>query len=400
MAAPHQSLVRKLRNRVTRTRRAWQTNKLKERGDGVADKLPQFVVYEPTLLCNLHCNFCYVADILNPDDWRAKELSIEELDRIFSDGGDGGDGDAGRVKSYNITGGEPFVRKNLLEIFDLLRKKGMYCDYITTNGTVIGRDRARELAKLTKGGFLRHISVSIDGPPEFHDEVRGQRGAFKKSADNIEMLREAYAEEGVALPLSINTTLTSGNLHLLEQTVDEAEKLGVNLIGLNQLMFATAKEVQETLDIIGEEDASVISTHITDDPGLDPKEVPVVLAKAVAYAEAKGITINWRPGQKTEDLEHYYTPNRPLKGQCFYPFFGGRITYDGKVHFCPFIRVEVGDLREQSLSEVWNSPRYVELRKKLLEHGIFPVCRRCCKVELDYSDRDAFSKTELTEISV
>ena len=304
------------------------------------------------------------------------------------------------MKSYNITGGEPFVRKNLLEIFDLLRKKGMYCDYITTNGTVIKRDRARELAKLTKGGFLRHISVSIDGPPEFHDEVHGQRGAFKKSADNIEMLREAYAEEGVALPLSINTTLTSGNLHLLEQTVDEAEKLGVNLIGLNQLMFATAKEVQETLDIIGEEDASVISTHITDDPGLDPKEVPVVLAKAVAYAEAKGITINWRPGQKTEDLEHYYTPNRPLKGQCFYPFFGGRITYDGKVHFCPFIRVEVGDLREQSLSEIWNSPRYVELRKKLLAHGIFPVCRRCCKVELDYSDRDAFSKTETTEISV
>ena len=70
MAAPHQSLVRKLRNRVTRTRRAWQTNKLKERGDGVADTLPHFVVYEPTLLCNLHCNFCYVADILNPEeDW-------------------------------------------------------------------------------------------------------------------------------------------------------------------------------------------------------------------------------------------------------------------------------------------------------------------------------------------
>ncbi|TDI38895.1 MAG: hypothetical protein E2P02_19710 [Acidobacteria bacterium] len=52
------------------------------------------------------------------------------------------------------------------------------------------------------------------------------------------------------------------------------------------------------------------------------------------------------------------------------------------------------------MSEVWNSPRYVELRKKLLEHGIFPVCRRCCKVELDYSDREAFSKPESAEISV
>ena len=54
----------------------------------------------------------------------------------------------------------------------------------------------------------------------------------------------------------------------------------------------------------------------------------------------------------------------------------------------------MGDLREQSLEAIWNSPRYVELRQKLLEHGIFPVCRRCCKVELDYSDREALTQIE------
>jgi hypothetical protein len=42
----------------------------------------------------------------------------------------------------------------------------------------------------------------------------------------------------------------------------------------------------------------------------------------------------------------------------------------------------MGDVRSTPLEEIWNAPRYVELRKKLLEHGIFPVCRRCCKVEL------------------
>ncbi len=391
MAAPHQGLARKLKNRVTRTRREWQTKKLKERGDGVASTLPHFVVYEPTLLCNLHCSFCYVADILNPEDWKAKELTLEELDTIFVDGG---------VKSFNITGGEPFVRKNLLDIFELLKSKGMRCDYITTNGTVMDEDRAEELAKLTKAGFLRHISVSIDGPPDFHDEVRGQKGAFKKSADNIALLRRVFATHGVAAPISINTTLTSGNLDLLDSVVDEAKKLGVDLIGLNQLMFATPKEVRETLALIGETDPDVISTHVTEDPGLDPKAVPKVLRKAVDYAASQGITINWRPGQSTDDLEHYYTPDRPLKGQCFYPFFGGRVTYDGKVHFCPFIRVEVGDLREQSLEAIWNSPRYVELRQKLLENGIFPVCRRCCKVELDYSDRDQFTQIEPVEASI
>jgi MoaA/NifB/PqqE/SkfB family radical SAM enzyme len=365
--------LRKLRNRVSRARREWRTGKLLRAGDGVASRLPHFVVYEPTLLCNLHCSFCYVADILNPEDWRQKELSIEELDRIFGEDG---------VPSFNLTGGEPFVRKNLLEIFDLFRKKGMRCDYITTNGTVIREDKADALAELVASGFLRHVSVSIDGPPEFHDEVRGQKGAFRKSAENIQMLRAVFARRGIALPLSINTTLTAGNLHLLKQVVDEAEKLEVDLIGLNQLMFATRREVEETLAIIGETDPSVISTHVTDDPGIDPEEVPEVLREAVAYGASKGITINWRPGQSYEHLVDYYTPDRPLEGRCFYPFFGGRVTYDGKVQFCPFIRVEMGDVRSTPLEEIWNAPRYVELRKKLLEHGIFPVCRRCCKVEL------------------
>jgi MoaA/NifB/PqqE/SkfB family radical SAM enzyme len=374
--------LRKLKNRLTRARRDRKTKKLLERGDGVADRLPHFVVYEPTLLCNLHCGFCYVADILNPEDWRQKELTIEELDKIFANRANR---KSGAVSSFNLTGGEPFVRKNLLEIFELFRRKGMRCDYITTNGTVIGDDKADALTELIASGFLKHISVSIDGPPEFHDEVRGQRGAFRKAAANIEALRAACARRGVSLPLSINTTLTAGNLHLLKKVVDEAEKLDVELIGLNQLMFATRREVEETLAIIGETDPGVISTHVTDDPGIDPHAVPQILRDAVAYGESKGITINWRPAQDYDDLVHYYTPDRPLQGRCFYPFFGGRVTYDGKVQFCPFIRVEVGDVRKQSLEEVWNSPRYVELRKKLLEHGIFPVCRRCCKVELSYA---------------
>ena len=365
--------LKKLKNRVSGTVRRLHTQQFTKRGDGVAPSVPHFVVYEPTLLCNLHCSFCYVADILNPGDWRSKELSLDELDRIFVKGG---------VKSVNITGGEPFVRKNLIDVFHHLQSKGMHCKYITTNGTVIGDEKADALAELTATGFLRHISVSIDGPKSFHDEIRGQKGAFDKSANNIRLLRKVFAARGLSLPLSINTTLTSGNLHLLPEIVDAAAELEVELIGLNQLMFATHKEVEQTLQIIGESDSEVISTHVTDDPGIDPKVVAPVLKEAVAYAESKGITINWRPAQSYEHLEKYYTPDEPLNGQCFYPYFGGRIAYDGKVHFCPFIRVEMGDVRKQSLEEIWNGPKFVGLRKKLLEHGIFPVCRRCCKVEL------------------
>jgi MoaA/NifB/PqqE/SkfB family radical SAM enzyme len=320
-----------------------------------------------------------VADILNPEDWKAKELTLEDLDQVFVKGG---------VKRFNITGGEPFVRKNLFSIFELLRNKGMRCDYITTNGTVMTDEKAEGLAALARARFLKHISVSIDGPKDFHDKIRGQRGAFEKASGNIERLQRAFGALGLTAPVSINTTLTAGNLHLLMQIVDAASEMKVGLIGLNQLMFATHSEVQETLALIGEADPGIISTHVTDDPGLDPEEIPKVLKKAMDYGKSKGVMINWRPAQTLEHLKKYYTPGEPLRGQCFYPFFGGRITYDGKVHFCPFIRVEMGDVRKDSLEDIWNSPRFVELRKKLLEQGIFPVCRRCCKVELNSSDAD------------
>ena len=265
---------------------------------------------------------------------------------------------------------------------EILQSKGLHSKYITTNGTVIGDDKAEALAELVASGFLRHISVSIDGPQSFHDEIRGQKGAFDKTANNIRGLRKVFAARGLGLPLSINTTLTSGNLHLLSEIVDAAAELEVKLIGLNQLMFATHQEVEQTLQIIGETNPALITTYVTDDPGINPQEVAPVLKKAVEYAESKGVTINWRPAQSYEHLEKYYTPNEPLRGRCFYPYFGGRVTFDGKVHFCPVIRTEMGDVRKEPLEEIWNGPKFVGLRKKLLEHGIFPVCRRCCKVEL------------------
>lgn len=84
-------------------------------------------------------------------------------------------------------------------------------------------------------------------------------------------------------------------------------------------------------------------------------------------------------------IDSYYTPGTPLSGRCLYPFLNARVSFSGKVYFCPFIRVEVGDLTQATFEEIWNGERYVELRRRLLEHKLFPVCRRCCKVELSES---------------
>jgi MoaA/NifB/PqqE/SkfB family radical SAM enzyme len=126
----------------------------------------------------------------------------------------------------------------------------------------------------------------------------------------------------------------------------------------------------------------VITTFITPDPGLEIDRVRRQVSALEAKCKAKNILFDYRPKVHDQLIENYYTPGAKLDGRCLYPFLHARVSFSGKVYFCPFIRVEVGDLANNSLEEIWNNEKYVGMRKQLVENGLFPVCRRCCKVEL------------------
>lgn len=344
-----------------------------EDGTGRADRLPTGAVYEATMRCNLHCEFCYVGDLLNLEgEWR-QELSLEALTRAFPDR----DG-----FQINLTGGEIFMRKDILSVMDLFREKGYAIGYLTTNGTIITEERAEALADLALAGFLKHISVSVDGPKELHDRARGLTGTFERTTEGLRRLKAAARRKKAPLRVSINTTVAHETLDALDRMVDVAEELGVDAIGLNHLMYSTPEEVAETLRLIGAADASVIATYVTPDPGLDAEMVRTKVSALARKCRERNILFDFRPKVHEPLMESYYTPGAKLTGRCLYPFMHARVSFSGKVFFCPFIRVEVGDLTQSSLEEVWNGEKYVALRRRLLENGIFPVCRRCCKVEL------------------
>lgn len=341
---------------------------------GDAGRLPTGVVYEATMRCNLTCEFCYVGDLLNIEgEWR-QELPIETLQRAFPEH----DG-----LQVSLTGGEIFMRKDILSVMDVFRDKGYTCGYLTTNGTIISDERAEAMATLASQGFLKHISVSIDGPGEMHDKARGVKGTFERTSAGLRRLQEAARRKNAPLRVSINTTVAHETLEVLDQMVDVAGELGVDAIGLNHLMFSTPQEVQETIQLLGTDDPKVISTYVTEDPGLDAARVRTQVDALSAKCRANGVRFDMRPKVKSPILDDYYTPGTALAGRCLYPFLYARVSFSGKAYFCPFIRLEVGDLTEQSLEEVWTGPRYRELRKKLVDERLFPVCRRCCKVELD-----------------
>jgi Fe-coproporphyrin III synthase len=340
---------------------------------GRADRLPGGVVYEATMRCNLRCGFCFVGGLLNVEgEWR-QELTVDALRKAFPEK---------RGLRVSLTGGEVFVRKDIQDVLELFRQKGYACGYMTTNGTAITEERAVELADLAAAGFLRHISVSIDGPREFHDAARGVKGTFERTAAGLARLQAAARAKGASLRISINTTVTRESLDALERVVDVAEELGVDAIGLNHLMYGTPDEVEQTLKILGETDRRLIATFVTPDPGLQPDRVADRVEALASRCRERRIRFDYRPKVHAQLIKGYYTPGTPLRGRCLYPFLNARVGFSGKVYFCPFIRIEVGDLAVSRLDEVWNSPRYVELRRRLIDRELFPVCRHCCKVEL------------------
>ena len=241
------------------------------------------------------------------------------------------------------------MRRDMMDVLALFRGKGYVCGYLTTNGVLIDEARASALADLAATGFLRHVSVSIDGPGPVHDHARGVAGTFERAASGLRRLREAAARKRAPLRVSINTTVTRESLNTLDRMVDVAGELGVDAIGLNHLMFATTAEVAETARLLGTTEVAAISTFVTDEPGVTADEVRSRVEALERACRQRRVRFDVRPKVTASLMQPYYTPGTPLDGRCLYPFLNARVSSSGKAFFCPFIRVEVGDLLTEPL---------------------------------------------------
>ena len=115
----------------------------------------------------------------------------------------------------------------------------------------------------------------------------------------------------------------------------------------------------ETVRLLGLEDGSKIATFVTPDPGLDVTRVRAQVARLQEKCRERNVLFDFRPKVHPQLIDSYYTPGSELEGRCLYPFLHARVSFSGKVYFCPFIRVEVGDLTQSSIEEVWNGEKYV-----------------------------------------
>ena len=148
--------------------------------------------FELTLRCNAHCFHCGSNCLPQGGD----ELSAEEFKGILDQVKE--DFDISRILLC-ITGGEPLLRRDFFEILNYAHKLGYHWG-MTSNATLITKDVAHRLAD----AGMATISVSIDGLPETHDELRGMKGGYDLAMQGIQNLIDEHAFKAVQITSVFN----------------------------------------------------------------------------------------------------------------------------------------------------------------------------------------------------
>ncbi len=296
-----------------------------------SDKKP-VVVWNVTQACNLKCVHCYAHAT---EKGHKKELSTKEGFAVLDDLAEFG------VPVVLFSGGEPLVRKDLMDLASYAVQRGMRA-VISTNGTLITRTMAKELRKVG----LSYVGVSLDGLKEVHDRFRGKKGAFRDAMQGIRNCQEQGLKVGLRFTLNrMNVEEVPGIFDLLEET-------NIPRVCFYHLVYAgrgsnlvehdlNHAETRKTVDLIMDRTKDLHGRGLA-------KEVLTVDNHAdgpYVYLRMVGEKSD-RAGEVLELLK-MNEGNSSGRGI-------GCISWDGAVHADQFWRhLSFGNVREKPFSEIW-----------------------------------------------
>src|SRR3954465_3180505 len=180
---------------------------------------PSTLIAELSYQCPLHCPYCSNPLHIGGETY-PHELETEHWLRAFEQARALG------VLQLALTGGEPMLRRDLVELCAGARDAGLYSSLITA-GTLLTRERAQAL----KAAGLDHVQISIQSPdPEDNDRIAGNRSFEKKLA------AARYAKE-LDFPLTINCVLHRQNLDRIEEMLELTLDLGAQRLELANTQY-------------------------------------------------------------------------------------------------------------------------------------------------------------------
>ena len=324
---------------------------------------PLQMVIELTYRCNLQCEMCYQRRQMEQLHLRpggpATELSAKEIQHIVA-----------QTPPWGLiifTGGEPFVRSDILDILAYAARKRR-C-HVVTNGTRITPEIVRTLVDLR----ILSVGFSVDGNQVVHDSIRGIAGSFERTMAAMRELRQCRQRKGQRLPLiNLKTTITASNVSDLVRIVDIAKQAGAD--------YCTYQIVNNSLLTSGMQLSEEMAPY--SDPPAPIVDFPVdmlreQLEQLDRTSSDDAPSIRFSPGIVPDEIIAHYANKLDVRSYtCGAPWSGLNVSAYGDVFPC--FNYRMGNLRESTLGAIWNGHRYRNFRQVLRRQGLFAGCVGCC----------------------
>ena len=351
---------------------------------GAARRIRQVSV-RITDVCNLRCHTCGQwgdHGFLHDRDLRElkkREVPMARYREILSDLVSHGH----RPLVY-LWGGEPMLYDGVLDLIEMGSSLGLPTS-IATNGTGIAAS-ARRLVEAPL--FLLQISIDGHGA-ELHNRIRPAVGTvdnFRDIRAALEAVNDARRRRNRDLPLIASLTVVSqGNFrHLVD--LYEAFRGQVDLFVFYLSWWIDPEDASRHEADFSRRFGFVPTRHRgwiggwrPDDYELLDRQLRAVVARSRAW-DAPPVTII--PSiLGAENLSEYYTNHRARFGfdRCVSVYQVVEINSNGDLSPCrDYHDYVVGNIRESTITELWNSEAYRRFRRSLVRDGLMPVCSRCC----------------------
>jgi MoaA/NifB/PqqE/SkfB family radical SAM enzyme len=300
---------------------------------------PRTLTHTVTFRCNARCIMC--------DSWKMSgkgDLSLEEIESIYRQ--------LPRMDAVRLTGGEPFVRTDLLEIVAIahryLRPLGMH---ITTNGFLT--DRIVDLCSKRPRSFPLQIMVSLDGMQDKHNHIRGSSIAWTSATKTLELL--AQHRRQWRLDLAVNQTIVdSEGVEQYRQLREFLAPLGIRHQAVMAYDVSATYNMEREIDVAPKQfgQFTTFGDFSRDDLKALFAEIEHDLQRLPRWARAakryylEGIRQRLLPS----DAEGGW--NNPA---CVALRAHLRIFPNGDVPTCQFNTKTIGNLRETPFKDLWGS---------------------------------------------
>ena len=336
--------------------------------------LPYNIWVEITNKCNLKCKMCGQNGIhgyLNPPDskMRRKDLPIEEWKKFIDD-----------VKSFspmiNIRGGEPLLYPHIIEFMKYVKENNLFLN-LETNATFL-KKFAHDVAK-----YADHISISVDGPKDAHDMVRGVEGTYDRLKEGILEYRKALKElkiKKIVPPISLNCVIGVENYKYISEMVNVSKDLDVKEITLALSYYLdddVGKEYEEYMKDKFGVDAIAWRGFYKEERKLDYELLIKNIRELLNNAE--GVKFELSPPLTDEGITNWYKHSSiPVYyDRCYTPWFMVNVMPNGDVNFCcDYNDYIIGNITENSLLEIWFGEKAQKYREEILKNR-FSICKRC-----------------------